>query len=315
MPFDPEAYATDETVVPVQMRHAAPSLRVQQQSRMDAVLDEMQAAEREAAEAAQAQMNRMTEARNRFAKAALYEQLIEGQIFEGDDPVTLQVEEEIKNFVEERLMVLLGMAPEQQKAKAFDILDEDEVTVLKLFAAKMLGRQAAIPKPAVEAVKPQPPKPVLAAPRPVAPTAPAAPSLAAPRRRGRPPGTGKHQRAAAAAAQQVAPPPPAPTPAPAPQRVAPPVPQRTPVPTVDPSATSPGQRTVQLPNGEVRVVSGQTGQAKPVGRRPLPMPSPDEQIAKAAYEGDAVLKQLEQSIRNGDVTQPTVTTMVPQFSQ
>lgn len=301
MPYDESAYGPSPE-------------ELQQQQRVDAAFNEMRGSAADAEVLAEVDL--MTEARTRFAKAALYEQIIEGQLFEGNDPVTLAVEDEFKTFAEERLRILLGMESEGQttsKAK----FEQDEFEVLRLFAAKLLGRPASIPRP--ETAK-------LTAPRPTtAPPASPQGQLAAPKRgRGRPPGTGKHQRAqAAAAAQQRTAPVPPPQrppqatgvnlwqpkqPAPAPTAL-----PKLPVPAADPQATK--TQTVQLPNGQVREVpiqrfGGQVREA-PTGiwdpHGPKPMPSPDEQIAQAQALGEMGARAFDAKVRDPDshVVTPT----------
>jgi hypothetical protein len=290
---DPDAYPSQEEIIeqamPVVQQRA--EARVAAQERMDEALRQMAEQEREAAEAVKAQMDLMTEARSRFSKAALYEQIIEGQLFEGDDSITLEVENEFKAFAEERLMVLLGIQPDAKK-QVQEVFEEEELNVLKLFAAKLLGRPAAIPRP--EAPK----QAAQLSPRPAAPVAPASPaSLAAPKRgRGRPPGTGKNQRAAALAVHGVTPPRPVP---PAPQRSRSPVsqsaPQSPPPQVADPVAN--GVRVVTLPNGQIREI--RVGNSQVVDIKPVPMPSGEEMVAQAMTEGDRGLQAFNHKVRTG----------------
>jgi hypothetical protein len=273
MPFDPEAYPAEELAAQ-QAAVNVPTLAAQQQARIDAAYNQVA----QHAEEAKKELDLLTQARVRFAKAQLYEQIIEGQIFEGDDALTLEVEAEFKDFAERQLMVLLGI--EQEGAPNAARLDEDEVNVLKLFAAKLLGKTASIPRP----------EPVVArqvAPKPVPAPAPAAGQLAAPKRgRGRPPGTGKHQRAAAALAAQN---------------------QRPAVPAMLSGQPAQEVKTVQLPNGTIKQVSVQTGQVKPAeGPKPLPMPSPDEMIAQAAAQGDAGLRAIQGAMRKSSELPPVI---------
>jgi hypothetical protein len=252
---DPDAYG-----VP------SPEERNTPRARIDAAIAEMHEDTRKAAEEAQRELDLMTEARTRFAKAALYEQIIEGQLFEGDDAVTLAVEDEFKAFAEERLMVLLGMQPDRKKSDAS--FDDEEVNVLKLFAAKMLKRDISIPTKTTAPA-------TLAPVRVAKPAPPSVGALAAPKRpRGRPPGTGKNQRAAAAAQ--------------APMRA--------------PRQDLPVTKMVTLPNGEVKQTQVQPVQVKPSmaapGPKPLPMPSPDEMVANAMVVGDAGLRKSESKFIN-----------------
>lgn len=248
MPFDPEAYGG--------------SLAEQQAQRLDAAYEEMNSRDRAAAAEVAREVDLMTEARTRFAKAALYEQIIEGMIFEGDDAVTLEVENEFKAFAEERLRVLLGMEGNLKRPEAS--FEEDELNVLKAWANKMLGRVASIPRPEA------PVQPKLATMRPAPPVAPPQGTLSAPKRgRGRPPGTGKHQIARAAAEQNG---------------------QLPPSRRADPQA-----KQVMMPNGVVGTITPQRGRVKPQqgaasDPKPLPMPSPDEMIGMAMEQGEAGYK-------------------------
>lgn len=294
---DPDAFGGQDTPVPEdvpltdarlrqiardrqrQMLMAQQSVQSAQNTRMDEMLQQMAAAEQEAVQSAQAQFSIKTEVRTRFAKAALYEQIIGGQLFEGDDDVTLAVEAEFKDFAEERLMALLGIQPEKKKAES--LLEEDEVSVLKMFAAKLLGRPASIPRPTAE-TKSATLAPVRAAPV-QAPIVTGV--LAAPKRgRGRPPGTGKHQRAAAAAL--------APDPLRAQaeaihaQRLARARAQAAEPQAMLPPVALPEEAVRLLPNGQIappssskRVITGAT--------KPVPMPSPEEMVAKAMMDGEA----------------------------
>jgi len=287
MPFDPEAYPVSPTGI------ESLSQQFTQQQRVDAAFEAM--SDGGVAEEVQQEVDLMTEARIRFAKAALYEQIIQGALFEGDDPVTLSVEEEFKTFAEERLRILLGIDTESQGSKGskFDI---DEMGVLKLFAAKLLGKPASIPRPDVQPAR-------LAAPKPVAPVQQPLGQLAAPKRgRGRPPGTGKHQRAAAAQTEQSV-------------RPAPLQRQHAPTPAVPQNQAPAGKlKDVTLSNGEVRTVSIQRGQVReppnPYDRNgPKPMPSPDEMIAQAQAHGEMGLRNFNSEIRNPDthIVTPTHT--------
>lgn len=276
---DPDSYPSisDSEIFRPSATLAAKMPNNEQQARIDAAINEMAEKEREAAESTRRELEMMNEARTRFAKAALYEQLIEGQLFEGNDPLTLQVEEEMKAFAEERYMALLGL---QSNKKVEAQLDDEEVGVLKMFAAKLLGRQVSMPRYETPQV----------AVKPVVPAAPPAAALAAPKRgRGRPPGTGKNQKAAAALAAQQAQ---------APDQV---------VRTADQSATtnqvavtSPTTRQVSLPNGKTVTVQVQPSQVRPTGPgpKPVPMPSPEEMVGLAMAAGEAGFRDNANKLQN-----------------
>jgi hypothetical protein len=98
----------------------------------------------------------LSEAERRYAQAQYYHLLLREQIFENDDSATAElVVEEIRGFIRERLSVLLGV--KEQKLKIEEGFDEEEVTVLKMMAAKLLKKPylGNLPTPAPVA----PPKP------------------------------------------------------------------------------------------------------------------------------------------------------------
>lgn len=250
------------------------SMQAQQQARMDAVLTQVtnQPAPKQ-------EVDLMAQARERFAKAALYEQIIEGQLFEGDDEVTLAVEEEFKAFAEERMAILLGMKqPKEDLAAQFT---PDELAYVKAWIGFLKKKKVLSDSDLAEHRKAQPaatPTPRAAEVRTQATPAPVqVGQLSAPKRgRGRPPGTGKNQRAAAQqASPQVNP---YVTPAAAPPQL---------------PVGVPAIRQVVLPNGKTATVNVAPTQVKPTaaasgpGPRYVPMPSPDEMVANAAAVGDA----------------------------
>lgn len=265
MPFDPEAYPAEELANQLVGRTQSP------QQRVDAVYEEMTSHDRHAAESVKREVDLMTEARVRFAKAALYEQIIEGQLFEGNDAITLEVENEMKAHAEMRMRQMLNI---EDEANPQSKLDDEEINVLKLFAAKLMGRPASIPRPAIEAPK------VLA--KPIAAPIPQPPPLAAPKRgRGRPPGTGKNQR-----------------------QVAPTVQSSTPRQHPDPVATRQVPRNPPTDSKAGKVVSQVTDDDV----KPLPMPSPDEMVAMAADQGERGLRAATANMRNPDAHVVTTTT-------
>lgn len=249
--YDPDVYISETT----------PSIQLQQRQRVDAVLNEYVAGN--AVSEVQKEMDLMTEARTRFAKAALYEQMITGQLFEGDDPVTLEVENEFKEFAEERLMVLLGMQAEKLH-KNLATFDAEQVEALKMLADKILKRQLTLQ--ASPLTKPLPPPPTV--------------QLAPPKRgRGRPPGANKKTTPPPVSFQRT-------------QFTRPPAITPTsiaPSPVMDPPAnTNQEKKTITLPNGQIKEVSVSKGQVK--GSAVLPMPSPDEMVALAQAHGEAAYR-------------------------
>lgn len=105
---------------------------------MDSILKSIDADERKALQETERQMSIMHEARLRYAKAGLYEQILGGRIFDGDDSVTLEVESEFKEFAEKRLCALLGI--ENETDKNAPKLDADQIKVLGALADRILKR-------------------------------------------------------------------------------------------------------------------------------------------------------------------------------
>lgn len=255
--YDPEVYVSQPT----------PSIQQQQYQRVNAVLSELNS--NNAVAEVQKEIDLMTEARTRFAKAALYEQMITGQLFEGDDPVTLEVENEFKEFAEERLMVLLGMHAEKLN-KNVQTFDAEQVEALKMLADKILKRQVPVLAQAVQQPKPPPPQPVA--------------QLAAPKRgRGRPPGTKKEVVAPVSVPPRIRE---NRTEHPASPQVFPIEQTKQSDPPANPSL--PDKRVVTLPNGQVKEVTVSKGQVK--GSGVLPMPSPEEMVALAQMHGEMAYK-------------------------
>lgn len=277
MSFDPDAYPGE------QLASRLPNTPPQSsQARVDAVYAQMTAQADSAAADVKREVDLMTEARVRFAKASLYEQIIEGQLFQSDDQITLEVENEMKTYAEQQLRRLLNI---EDEANPTQKLEEEEITVLKMFAAKMLGRPASIPRPN------DPPKVIQVRPLAV-PVLPPTPVLAAPKRgRGRPPGTGKNQRAQVPQDGQNT-------------RTVPSATNRRP----DPVATRPVQPQPQsnrTPSGQV------ANQVMDHDQKPLPMPSPDEMVAQAAEQGDRGLRAQGLKMRNPDSHVQITPTLIP----
>lgn len=249
--YDPDVYVSQAT----------PSIQHLQHQRINDVLKEV-VSNTEVSEV-QKEMDLMTEARIRFAKAALYEQMITGQLFEGEDPVTLEVENEFKEFAEKQLMVLLGISSNKVlKADPKNHFDDEQVEALRMLADKILKRQVNVTQAT------PPPQPQVG-------------QLAPPKRgRGRPPGSTKKVETL-------------PTPLPRqfsrPTTTQPTHPQQVVNENVkqDPQAnvnTSSEKKSITLPNGQVKEVVVSKGQVR--GSSVLPMPSPDEMIALAQAHGE-----------------------------
>ena len=140
----------------------------------------------------------ISEAEVRLSKANYYKAILNQPLF-GDDEesVAYEVEQEIRDFVVDRLSVLLGMKQEIAKVAIKEFSDERR-EALEQWADNLLS------KPHLLALKPgAPPKLQQAKVEPVL-TPVASPTLNKvqpqitefKRGRGRPPGTGKHQKAA-----------------------------------------------------------------------------------------------------------------------
>ena len=161
-----------------------------------------------AADAAMAELDaenhKNSEVEHRLEKALAYQQVINEPYF-GDNPsqAQMEVEDEIAAFAQMRLHKFLGMAPPEAQeptpsTSAMEFpFDEQQTQALGMWANKLLKRDAS---EAIVVRPPTPPAPVTTSqPSPPAPATVARPTPApvalARRRPGRPPGTGKHQRA------------------------------------------------------------------------------------------------------------------------
>jgi hypothetical protein len=91
----------------------------------------------------------------------LYKQFLTGRVFEGsNDNLTLEVENEFRDFAAKRLNALLGFAEVKSESQFTDV----EVKVLKILAQNTLGNA----KVRTAVTKQEQPASVAAAPRPVA---------------------------------------------------------------------------------------------------------------------------------------------------
>lgn len=152
-----------------------------------------------------------SEVQTRIQKAKLYDLILSQPLFSDDDSdAAYEVEQEFRAFAEERLQILLGMKQEVQKVEPVNPFDMDQEEILRQLADRLLakphligvlaGSTSAQPKlntvqtqttPAPQP-KPEPPK------QPKLNTVQTAKVQQPAKKRGRPPGTGKNQRAAAA---------------------------------------------------------------------------------------------------------------------
>jgi hypothetical protein len=148
----------------------------------------------------------MDEAERRVIKAGYYRDVLNCSLF-GDDeePEAYEVEEEIRTFARERLRVYLGMSADtKRELKEVQMklpFSEKQVQVLVGWADSLISK----PKLLGAMVSSQRGRPIESRSEPVIAEKPepARTSVVqqieqSPRRRGRPPGTGKHQKAAIA---------------------------------------------------------------------------------------------------------------------
>jgi hypothetical protein len=179
------------------------------------------------ADAALAEMDaedeRSSEVKYRMSKANAYLSILDNPLFpENATEAQIEVEAEIREFANYKMEVFLGMQRESSRGASTTVVqqvaelpfDGQQVQALTLWANKLLKRESEAP-PLVQRATPSQATPQTApivrgeqprvsAPPPVTQRAPepqATPQ--APRRRpGRPPGTGKNQRAAATPVQK-----------------------------------------------------------------------------------------------------------------
>lgn len=115
----------------------------------------------------------------RLAIASLYRTLLNGSLFQGEDPSeeVKVVEDEVKAFVRDRLGVLMGIASDTPKkgqlteeelavVKLLVTLTPLQIQAVKIFADKVVAAGALQDEPAPAAAKPTP----VPAPKPAAPT-------------------------------------------------------------------------------------------------------------------------------------------------
>lgn len=263
---DPDAFPSEPSQV-ITRAPAAPARRPRNATQQivaqaEQIADEYQQQVAQVVEEQRAQVALMNEARVRFAKASLYQQILEGEVFEGaTDHVTVEVNAEFREFALQKYCALLGIESETNKTEPK--LTAEQIEVLAMMANSLLKRAGSVP-----------------ATEPVTPT---------PNKVGR-----------LAVRRQVPVPPPPPAPRPRPVMTIPahgpiPVPQAAPV------RQPPQQLALPLPEaGNVKELTRPDGtkfttnqgiaQVRPPktagSPKPAPMPSPDEQVAIAAMQGE-----------------------------
>jgi hypothetical protein len=238
-----------------------PAIQVATPSRVQAAVDtafaQMQGQEQQDAADAAEEIRTLTEVERRLRKANYYQAILGQVLFEGGaSEEAVEVEAEIREFALKRLRILIGIEAEIAPAPRTSFSHEEEVA-LKMWAGKILGKPAVLEPPAEEPRKSVlPPPPARPVPLPEAKLRPLVDQAATPvlkRRPGRPPGTGKHQRAAAAAATETTP--------------------------TTPAAPKVVETEVTLPDGTTaKVQHDVSGPVRPAGTKPAPMPDPGMQL-------------------------------------
>lgn len=259
-----------EHVMQTSPAHPAAPSRRQLAQHVSAATQAFEEESARAMEETRAHFALMNEARVRFAKASLYEQILEGAVFEGStDPVTAEVNAEFREFAQEKMCALLGIQNESTK-KGSKLTDE-QIEVLAMMANSILERAGKTPAP-VSSEKPQPQKvgrlatvkrPVLVN-RATPPRPPMPPAPVTPRQQVQMQQEQNHQQQA-------------------PQQL-------------DLPLNQPNIQAMPTKDGGVYVRNVGISQvlpprpASPVAAsnpRPLPMPSPAEQVSIAAAQGEA----------------------------
>lgn len=98
----------------------------------------------------------VSEVEKRLQLASYYQILLNDSLFTDNSPAARMVEREIREFIQQRLEVLVGLKSEGAKVSEGSVFSESEVTALKVLAAKVIGKPALL-----EAKKPEPVKPAI----------------------------------------------------------------------------------------------------------------------------------------------------------
>lgn len=85
----------------------------------------------------------LSEVEERLAKANCYRALLESKLFADGDELARMVEEEVREFVRDRLSYLMGMKTPVEPVAVASQFTEEEVQVLKTLAAKVMARPAS----------------------------------------------------------------------------------------------------------------------------------------------------------------------------
>ncbi len=160
---------------------------------VDAAYSELEGQQQKTIQAVQEENETLTEVEVRLRKANYYRAVLDNPLFDNGDEIANEVEQEFRNFAISRLRNLLGMSVDAvSQPSAFP---PDEIEVLRLWAAKLLKKPTMMQiEPASKPVSKPMPEFATQAPRLNRVTAPSE----QPHKRGpgRPPGTGKNQKAA-----------------------------------------------------------------------------------------------------------------------
>lgn len=103
----------------------------------------------------------LSEAMQRIEQAKLYELLVNHELLapgSASPEIQKKVQDEIRAFVIERLETLLGIRKEQQKQSSLD-LTQEEVRVLKMLAAKVIGKDTPKSEPQITPLAANPNQP------------------------------------------------------------------------------------------------------------------------------------------------------------
>jgi hypothetical protein len=99
----------------------------------------------------------MSEAERRLEKAMYYRVLLNQQLFSENSDISSEIESELREFIKQRLGILLGMVPEMKVSSVPSQFTDEEVTVLREVAAKLSKSPHLMPKqkepPQLNAVK------------------------------------------------------------------------------------------------------------------------------------------------------------------
>jgi hypothetical protein len=217
------------------------------------------------------EIGEIDEVQKRFRKAEAYNEVAEMELFGDDEEAEkYEVEAEIRAFAKERMRVYLGMQPDTRGSTPVPVAVElpftdQQIQVLASWADGLIQRPQLLAAATAAPTRGRPaestPTPAQPAPAAMAPVRQPAAAEPGKRGRGRPPGTGKNQRAAAT--QQPTPP-------------APSLPKKLPVGAeIDPQTGRPYLEVETIDEKGNAVVKriDVKDQATPQGAQPLPWPT------------------------------------------